>query len=125
MSLIEELQFTPGSPGTVKWKSGSHWAKLILPAIQQVKLYDSQDLVLILTGEQACPDTLSAYDYTGQMLFRVPPPEGFAFSYLTDHCQVPIAVVAGSTDGQIDGWYDWHFSVNPQTGKLSRISPAY
>jgi hypothetical protein len=125
MSLIEELQFTPGSPGTVKWKSGSQQVKLNLSAVQQLKLYDSQDLVLILTGEQACPDTLSAYDYTGQLLFRVPPPEGFAFSYLTGHCEVPIAVVAGSTDGQIDGWYDWHFSVDPQTGKLSRISPAY
>ena len=43
MNHFDDLQFTAGFPESVKWQNGSQQVKLNLSAVQQLKLYDSED----------------------------------------------------------------------------------
>jgi hypothetical protein len=60
---------------------------------------------------------------SGVELFRVGPPTGFTFSFLTHHPLASIAVVAGGHSIS-HNFRDWHFSID-DSGKLKRLAPAY
>lgn len=58
------------------------------------------------------------------LLFVIEAPKNFSFSYLVKHPNASVAVVCGG-DQAVEGWYDWHFSINPKNGSLERLAPAY
>jgi hypothetical protein len=69
------------------------------------------------------PAHLVGFGPVGTELFRIGPPSGFTFSFLTHHPLAPIAVVAGG-DLISDNFRDWHLSIDG-SGKLKRLAPAY
>lgn len=88
--------------------------------LDQAYLYRNAEVIFVLAGKNRYPDTLVIFSIDGKEKIKVKAPAKYAFSYLTDDLEV---VCAG--EEKIDGWYDWHFSVEPSTGKLTRRFPAY
>jgi hypothetical protein len=88
------------------------------------QLFASWRVVLVLAGAAEFPTVLLGFALDGKKIFEKEPPEGFVFSYLTEHPTAGLAVVCGGKE-RIDGWYDWHFVVDPSTGELTKHCPAY
>jgi len=48
------------------------------------------------------------------------PPARYAFAYADG-----AATIVCSGEAPVDGFWDWRFSVDPRTGALERLGPAY
>jgi len=108
----------------VSWSLGDKQISIEINDLKDAHLYAKGKTVLALAGEGNYPSTLLGYNVDGTKKFEVAAPEGFIFSYLTEHPEFGIAVVCGGNE-KIDGWYDWHFAIDVKTGKLTRHCPAY
>lgn len=108
----------------VSWKLGDNQVSIEIDNLEGAYLYLEGKTVLALTGEGNSPPKLIGYSIYGTRKFEVAAPGGFAFSYITRHPEVGVAVVCGGNE-KVDGWYDWHFAIDVKTGKLTRHYPAY
>lgn len=109
---------------TISWMAKGNKVKILCEDLHGARLFPKYKLVLALAGKEEYPSKLIGYCIDGTEKFQVDSPQGFAFSYLTEHSTANIAVVCCG-EKKVDGWYDWHFSVNPSTGELTRYCPAY
>ncbi|MEO7779458.1 MAG: hypothetical protein ABIY63_18180 [Fibrobacteria bacterium] len=109
----------------ISWKNGTTEIKMSNQNCSHA-LVDSKGtiVVLLIKNEGADKSELIGFDSIGQQNFKSFPPRGYRFSHLTLHPKAQIAVVCGGEE-EVDGWYDWHFSIQPETGELKRIYPAY
>lgn len=110
--------------GIITWNANGNSVAVSCENLDGAYLYSKIETVLVLSGAGDFPTDLFGYSADGIKIFEKEAPEGFVFSYITEHPTAGIAVVCGGKE-KIDGWYDWHFSVDPSTGKLSRHCPAY
>lgn len=109
----------------IGWDYKNNKIILNVKNIQQIKLYEKKEIALLLVGEKInIAEKLYVYSFSGEERFNLFPPQGFSFSYLTNHPEVEIAIVC-SSENSIEGWYDWHFSLDIKTGNLKRYCPAY
>jgi len=117
---IEGEELTVGD-GAVSWVHHDLPITVFVGEVGQAMSFAGAVLVL----DDGAPGTrvLCGFSHGGEALFRVGPPAGFEFSYLTGHPEVGAAVVCGGAV-KIDNWYDWHFSVDLRTGRLERHCPA-
>jgi hypothetical protein len=108
----------------ISWQIDGELIFIECPDLDNAYLFPKANLILALVGKGNYPSTLIGFSEKGTRKFEVNAPEEFEFSYLTEHPTAGIAVVCVA-DKRIDGWMDWHFSVNPSTGELKRHCPAY
>lgn len=66
------------------------------------------------------PATARLLSGAGDPLRTLLPPTGYSFS----HAEPPLILVCRG-EAPVDGWWDWRFAVDPATGELERIGPAY
>jgi hypothetical protein len=92
--------------------------------VQNAMVYKKYRMVIVLVGQDKNPSKMKGFLSNGVLKFEHSPPEGFMFSFLTEHPDIGLAVVCGATN-KVNGWYDWHFSINPKTGDMKRYCPAY
>jgi hypothetical protein len=109
---------------TITWDLNGYQITVSCENLDSAHIFTKNNLILALAGPGNFPSRLIGLSEDGNEIFSVEAPAGFVFSYLLEHPTVGIAVVCGG-DNQIDGWYDWYFSVNPSTGGLTRSCPAY
>jgi len=64
------------------------------------------------------PEGLTMLRRDGRQSF-IPAPDGFSLSHFEG------AAVVGRGEAAIDGWWDWHFEVDAEAGRLRRLGPAY
>ena len=112
------------SNNTVSWKVNGELVEIECKNLDSAHLFSEANLVLTLVGKESYPSTLIGFSIKGTQKFEVNAPKGFEFSYLTEHPTAGVSVVC-IADQRIDGWMDWHFSINPSTGELKRHCPAY
>lgn len=108
----------------ITWKYDGHNQSLELKSVDQYELDQSNGFILVLTGTDSVPDSLYIIDAKDGSYRSLRPPSGFDFYYLTNHPQLGASVVCVS-ENPVEGWRDWHFSVEPGTNNLSRAIPAY
>jgi len=108
--------------GEVSWLRKEKKNIVSINNVHQAMATDDQE-VIVLSGKGEFPSILSGYTPEGEQTFHVPPPKGYTFSYLTMHPEVGVAVVCGG-DERKDGWYDWHFAINPHDGSMKRHCPS-
>jgi hypothetical protein len=65
--------------------------------------FASWRVILALAGAGAFPTALLGFSPDGKKIFEKEPPEGFVFSYLTEHPTARLAVVCGGKE-RTDGW---------------------
>jgi hypothetical protein len=109
---------------TISWSLNGTPVSVNCPNLEGARLFPKSDIVLAISGENGLCTTLVGFSVEGMRKFEVAAPEGFLFSYLIEHVTAGIAVVCAG-EKYIEGWYDWHFAVDPSSGKLSRHCPAY
>lgn len=56
----------------------------------------------------------------GDTLRTLTPPPGCSFSYADT-----LSTLVCRGEAAVDGWWDWRFSVDLETGAMERIGPAY
>jgi hypothetical protein len=65
------------------------------------------------------PEGLTTIAPDGARAF-IPAPPGYKLSHFAEgNC------VVGRGEAPVDGWWDWHFEVDAETGALRRLGPAY
>lgn len=108
-----------GDRGSSRLVVGSQ--EILLPGpIDQVMSWDQKKCVAVLLQS---PESLLVFGWDGQMRRTFSPPPGFKLYYLTSNAQVGVSVVC-ITSTPIDGWTDWQFAMNLETGELERLSPS-
>ena len=65
------------------------------------------------------PDGLTIEPREGGNAF-IAAPRGYFLSHFGDG-----ATVVGQGEAPVDGWWDWHFEVDVEGGRLRRLGPAY
>jgi hypothetical protein len=106
------------------WSVGKTEIQVTVPGlISGMADSDGRRVFALVGRENNNPTHLVGFAPSGLPLFRVAPPPGFTFSFLTHHPLAPIAVVAGG-DSPSDNFRDWHFSID-ESGTLKRLAPAY
>ena len=65
------------------------------------------------------PDGLTILSPGGGRAF-IAAPQGYALSHFGEG-----ASVVGRGSAAVDGWWDWHFEVDAEGGRLRRLGPAY
>lgn len=108
----------------ISWRIDGELVSIECPDLDSAHLFTKVNLVIALVGQGSYPSKLIGFSEKGVRKFEVDAPKGFEFSYLTEHPTAGVAVVCVANQ-RIDGWMDWHFSVNPSTGELKRHCPAY
>jgi hypothetical protein len=109
--------------GTVEWR---HAGLPVRPKLRPVTsaLFDKRwQVVFLLLGEDRRRALLVGLDGAGHERFRVRCPAGYTFAYLTSHPLGP-AVVCGA-NRRVQGFRDWQFLIDRDTGRLARVDPAY
>lgn len=89
--------------------------------LEQVLFTSARTGVVALGPERAL---LYGIGLDGTLKFEVQAPAGYSFSYLTQHPDLGTAVVCGA-ESEVEGWFDWHFSIDEESGALHRYCPAY
>lgn len=92
--------------------------------LHDARLFYREETILALAGEGEFPSILFGFSIDGIKKFEVPPPDGFLFSYFTQHVATNIAVVCIAKIC-MEGWSDWHYSINTHSGNLTKLSPVY
>jgi hypothetical protein len=92
--------------------------------IKNVIIYDERNIIFILCGQELRKRRIIGVSADGTVRFKTHAQQGWIFSHLTKHPTAKMAVVCGSNE-KVDGWYDWQFSIDPDTGSLSKHCPAY
>ncbi|CAM2010605.1 hypothetical protein [Acanthopleuribacter pedis] len=124
--MIEELDVDE-TAGKVRWRfQGKRVEAESANALNGSALYfETGGFVGVMNGVKRDTHHVDCFDpRDGRLMFQVKAPEGFSISYLANHPDAAAAVVCGA-DEKVDGWYDWHFAIDPKNGSLKRISPAY
>ncbi|WP_270180271.1 hypothetical protein [Alkalihalobacillus sp. CinArs1] len=96
-----------------------------IPNLELIEIYKTNNRIIALIGESDFLSHLQGYNFEGEYLFEVTPPDHFMYSYLTEGANNEMLVVCSSSEGKVDGWYDWHFVIDENTGVLTRGYPAY
>ncbi|MDB5692908.1 MAG: hypothetical protein JWO81_1971 [Alphaproteobacteria bacterium] len=65
------------------------------------------------------PEGLTTLSTDGGRAF-IPAPAGYTLSHFAEG-----AIVVGRGETPVDGWWDWHFEVDPENAALRRLGPAY
>ncbi len=87
-------------------------------------VWNLTDAIVVLLSEAAATrDRLEVYGFDGSRLASIGPPSGFDFYYLSEHAQHGVSVVCVA-NAPINGWYDWHFRIDIDNGRVVRTSPA-
>lgn len=120
---IEGLSIDNGTD-TISWFLEGKLIKVICKSVRQALVFPKVQSVFVLVGSEDYDWTLIGFTVDGKKKFEVKAPEGYDFSYLTIHPTTDVAVVCNGNN-YVDGWRDWHFSVEPSTGDLTRHCPAY
>lgn len=108
---------------SVKWVFDDKEYNYIIENIDQT-LEDECNKIIILSGPQAYPDRLTVIDGCGVKLFSCYPPDGTSFYYLTKDSSNNI-LIACTFEEKIEGWYDWHYSLDLTNKDLVRGAPVY
>jgi len=121
--LLDSLKVDK-STNTISWYLDKKPIKIVCENLDSAKLFSKFKIVIALVGSGNYPSNLIGFSVEGNTKFEIKAPEGFVFSYLTEHPTAGIAVVCGGNE-KTDGWYDWYYAVDPKTGKLTKHCPAY
>ncbi len=116
---------------SIWWRHNLNQVYLTIENLSQMSVAEACEMIFVLkceadTPKKNAPDRLLAYNYGGEELFAIMPPENYLFYRLDFHTQSP-AGVAVVCQGESDpyGRMDWYFGINPKTGKLTKIGLAY
>jgi len=108
------------SSNHVQWGNHTLYIKNILQGMYN----DDLQILITLSGDTEDSSYLTCISYSGSLIFKTPPPDGWIFSYLTDYPKINIAVVC-SSHSVVEIWQDWHFGIDLKNGNLFRYCPAY
>lgn len=108
----------------VRWVHDGQPISVRVPYATTAHAYPDCAIVLVLAGEPTALSHLIGLSLGGEMRFIVAPPDGYSFGYLTEHVEICPAIVCGKNVLD-EGFPDWHFAVNPESGVLRRHCPAY
>jgi hypothetical protein len=95
-----------------------------LKRVDSVMMDKKRRLVFALIGGGPSSDELVCFLTNGEEKFRVRSPAGFHLRHLARGVNGDVQVVCGSSE-EVDGWYDWHFAIDENTGALRRAEPSY
>ncbi|EKY3246746.1 hypothetical protein RBA21_004167 [Cronobacter dublinensis] len=108
----------------VYWTVDAKEVSLHIEGLDQTMLDDHRQKVIMLCNARPLPDKLLVLDEDGSEAFSFSPPDGAAFYYLTKNDIHEVLVVCVFHE-KLEGWHDWHFSIDIKNKKLIKNSPAY
>lgn len=112
------------SQNTLSWVNDGDIITAQFNKLDNYLFFEKKKLIAVLHDvKNNYPSCLSGYSLDGSRKFSVEPPREFIFSYLALHPEAGITVVCSSNQ-KIEGWYDWHYAINPETGNLQKWCPA-
>ncbi|MEB6533654.1 hypothetical protein RAC65_03990 [Pantoea sp. BS_8] len=119
---IENLKVNAGE-STVEWRYNGETITMFFTNIDQSLIDSSRNLLFVLDKKERLPKRLSVINGSGKVLSTFFSPVNGDFYYLTITPEKEVLVVCVFSE-KLDGWNDWHFSFNQDSGKLERIAPA-
>ncbi|MGN5526132.1 hypothetical protein RBJ15_07505 [Pantoea sp. BS_4] len=122
MEKIESLK-VKSDESIVEWKYNNKTLSMVFSNIDQALIDSSRNLLFVLDEKEGLPKRLSVINGAGEVLSTFSPPVNGDFYYLTITPEKEVLVVCVFSE-KLDGWNDWHFSFNQDSGKLERIAPA-
>ena len=94
--------------------------EITLPGpIHQAISWDQKECVVVLLRS---PETLLVFGWDGRLVRTFLPPVGFELYYMQEHPRVGVSIVCVAA-APVDGWQDWQFAIDLETGSLERFSP--
>lgn len=118
MSSSRNEDLVIGKDGALNFE-GRAWSAGEL--IEQASVFEKEELILVILSRNAAHN-LVGLDYELDELFRVGPPDGCFFHYLSRDVESRPAVVCCQLAGTA---YDWNYGINPKNGELTSLSRAY
>ena len=119
MSGPEEIEVDrPG--GLVRWGEGKGRVEAAVPGAFDARYDPASGRILVLAREQES-GAIVILSRGGQRLGTITAPDGYAISHFVDGG--PAVVCQG--EAPHEGWWDWHFTVDPRGGEMRRTGPAY
>lgn len=109
---------------TISWYLDGKQIVIKCENLHDARLFLREETILALAGEGDFPSILLGFSIDGSKKFEVPPPEGFLFSYFTQHTTTNIAVVCIAKTYK-EGWSDWYYSIDIKSGNMIKLNPAY
>lgn len=112
--------------GKVGWQLQDRQIEVHCKNIVSAELYIKHGIIMIISAENQMEKMLKGFALDGTLLFEKKPPKGYTFHYLSASNNLPTVVCSGGKENaDAYGRNLWHFSINPQTGEMLKISLAY
>ncbi|GEM_PF-2165216 len=108
----------------VSWENEGVQVSYNYKEIQNAIIYEEKMIVFLLVGNEPTKRKILCLSCHGDLKYSIYPPDGWFFSYITKHPTAKISVVCGSNI-KVEGWYDWHFAIDPYNGNLKKHCSAY
>lgn len=117
--------------GRINWHLQGHSVEIQHNNISEAQFYIEHDIVIVLTGDKLSDRKLLIYALDGTLMFEKKPPSGYYFyrlssTYISMSSIAPSVVCEGGKEhADSFGRSEWHFTINPKTGDLTKASLAY
>jgi len=93
-----------------------------LGKVETVSVFSEENRVLILTRDSLKTDFIYCFDLKGKLIFKIAPPEHYSFWYMSGKQIACNEADSLAEKSPLSGWW---FSIDIDTGSLTKASPAY
>lgn len=109
---------------TLHWIYNAHQVTVTIDDLDLAMIDERRKLIFVLSKPSPLPVLLTILNNDGVLLSTFTPPECASFSYLTLNHQKEVLIVCSFSE-KMNGWYDWHYSLDLERKELIRIAPSY
>ena len=124
VTVSERVEILDVSGGSAVWGHAGQDHRAQVPGIYSAVIDHGREVILMLSRHPDGGEILIGLSLDGTERFRRDPPEGFRFSYLTEHVSGNAALVCGAAK-LLPGWNDCFFLIDHDSGSLTKDGPSY
>ena len=106
------------------WIYNTHQVAIVIDDLDLAMIDEKRKLIFVLSKPLPLPVLLTVLNIDGTLLSTFAPPEGASFSYLTLNDKKEVLIVCSFSE-KINGWYDWHYSLDLDKKVITRMAPSY
>ncbi|WP_336222848.1 hypothetical protein [Enterobacter bugandensis] len=106
------------------WIYNTHKVTIGIDDLDLAMIDEKRKIIFVLSKPLPLPMLLTVLNIDGTLLSTFTPPEGASFSYLTLNDKKEVLIVC-SFSAKINGWYDWHYSLDLNKKVITRMAPSY
>ena len=106
------------------WIYNTHQVAIVIDDLDLALVDEKRNVVFVLSKPLPLPVLLTVLNIDGTLLSTFAPPEGASFSYLTLNDKKEVLIVCSFSE-KINGWYDWHYSLDLDKKVITRMAPSY